>query len=818
VNQPFRSSNHEELFGPYRLEALLGRGGMGEVFRAFDTEYDRVVALKRLPARLTDDHEFRARFEREAQLAAGLRNPHIIPIHRFGDLDGCLFVDMHFVDGLDVADLIKAVGPVSPERAVAITEQAASALDAAHAGGLVHRGVKPSNLLIDRDVAESFDESPGGHVYVVDFAITHADAATRSYSLGQTEAFLGGFEYMAPEQFDGVIDKRVDIYALACVLFELVTGQKPFQAAGSGLPGWAHAHLHVAPTVPSQIRPELGTGLDEVIDRALAKKSEDRYESAGELVVAAREALAATGEPSTEAAVIGLDNLADEYADVAECAERKPIEQAAGLDVLEDGSSPDPSAATVQVAGLPRRPGDTSLEVPGALFVPAGDAEARSATDSLIEIGDDAENYEAPPAGTGVSGEEADPQPGRAEQQAAADDGREPKAGAAENVFEKGGAARPGQPGPAGSPASAAHRRVSRTRSSARWWLAVVAVIGVLAAGVGTVVTMSQDDPTDAAESATPPDPSEALPPELVAPSDATGPTVRRVVPVGQAPQGLAASPGGGPVLVANVGSRTVSVIDRDSATVAASMPMPGTPRYVTVSPDGRRAYVSMYSGEGADSAVAAIDIASGSVSALVPSSPEPYALAAAPTGDVYVPSHGSASVAILDAQTLEFGRSVTVEPNPHSVAFSPSGGRAYTANHESDSISVIDVASNTVVTTVDVGRSPHALATSPDGRLVAVANYDDGTISFVETVGNRTTMTVPVGPTPQHLTFSADGSRLYVVNEDTDALTTVDVATGAVVATTPVGRSPRFVVATSDGTLYVSNSVDGTVSVLDVS
>jgi YVTN family beta-propeller protein len=783
VNQ-HRSSFHEELFGPYRLEALLGRGGMGEVFRAFDTEYERVVALKRLPAQLTNDHEFRARFEQEAQLAAGLHNPHIIPIHRFGDLDGRLFIDMRFVDGFDVADLIKAVGPVSPERAVAITEQAAGALDAAHTAGLVHRGVKPSNLLIDRKVAESFDESLGDHVYLVDFAITDAHAATRSHSLRRTEALFGSFEYMAPEQFDGVIDKRADIYALACVLFELVTGQKPFQGTGP---------------VPSQIRPELGTVLDEVIDRATAKNPEDRYESAGELVVAARQALTATGEPSTEAAVIGLDSRADEYAYVAEWAERKHIEQAAGRDVLEDGSSPDSSSAVVLVAGPPRGEGDT----PGALFVPAGDAEARSATDSVIEIVDDTENddtenddtendtenYEAPPAAAGEPGEDADPQPVRAEPQTDSDDGREPKAGVPD---------------------------------SARWWLAAVAaiaVISVLAAGVATIVTMSRDDPADAAASATPPDPIAAMPPERVAPADSTGPTVRAVVPVGQAPQGLAVFPGGGPVFVANTGSRTVSVIDHDAAAVSAAFPMPGTPRYVTVGPDGRRAYVSMYSGEGADSAVAAIDFPSGSVSALVPSSPEPYALAAAPTGDVYVPSHGSASVAILDGQTLEFGRSVTVEPNPHGVAFSPSGQRAYSANHESNSISVIDVASNTVVSTLDVGLSPHALAASPDGRLVAVANYDDGTISFVETIGNRTTMTIPVGPTPQHLTFSADSRRLYVVNEDTDGVTTVDVAAGAVMATTPVGRSPRFVVATPDGrTLYVSNSVDGTVSVLDVS
>ena len=263
---------------------------MGEVYRAFDTEHERVVALKRLAPHLADDPDFRARFKQEARLAARLRNPHIITIHRFGELAGHLFIDMRYVEGFDAADLVKAVGPLAPHRTVALVEQVASALDTAHAAGLVHRDVKPSNLLLDREVSQQL----GDFIYLADFGITRSSSSTRSYSLTRTGALLGSLDYMAPEQFDGVVDKRVDIYALTCVFFELLTGKKPYH--GAGLPALMHAHVNVAPPEPSGFNPDLGTAFDDVIRRGMAKNPVDRFHSAGELAAAARRAAVAISE------------------------------------------------------------------------------------------------------------------------------------------------------------------------------------------------------------------------------------------------------------------------------------------------------------------------------------------------------------------------------------------------------------------------------------------------------------------------------------------------------------------------------------------
>ncbi|WP_281360625.1 serine/threonine-protein kinase [Lentzea indica] len=158
----------EETFGPYRIEQLLGRGGMGEVHRAYDTAHDRLVALKRLSPGIHDDADYRARFRREAQIVARLREPHVIPIHAYGEIDGRLYLDMRLVEGRDLSDILRE-GTVEPARAVRIVEQVASALDAAHADGLVHRDVKPSNILV----------TSGDFVYLVDFGIARSVSPSR---------------------------------------------------------------------------------------------------------------------------------------------------------------------------------------------------------------------------------------------------------------------------------------------------------------------------------------------------------------------------------------------------------------------------------------------------------------------------------------------------------------------------------------------------------------------------------------------------------------------------------------------------------------
>ena len=211
-----------DQFGPYRLDKLLGRGGMGEVYLAYDTVHQRVVALKLLLESLSAEPDYRARFEREARIAAGLREQHIIPIHRFGEIDNRLFIDMRLVEGEDLARLLgRAKARSTPRRAVGIVRQVASALDAAHAAGLIHRDVKPANVLIAGAAADGPDA-----VYLADFGIVRR---SRRPGITATGVAVGTPAYMAPERFTGApADHRVDVYALGCTLYEMLAGRPPF--------------------------------------------------------------------------------------------------------------------------------------------------------------------------------------------------------------------------------------------------------------------------------------------------------------------------------------------------------------------------------------------------------------------------------------------------------------------------------------------------------------------------------------------------------------------------------------------------------------
>ncbi|HEY1967837.1 MAG TPA: serine/threonine-protein kinase, partial [Pseudonocardia sp.] len=269
-----------QLFGPYRLEELLGRGGMGEVWRAFDTVKKRTVALKRLPAVLAADREFQARFRREAELAAALSEPHIIPIHDFGDVDGQLFIDMRLVEGSDLATVLTEHGPLSPVRAVSIIGQVACALDAAHAAGLIHRDVKPSNILLS-GTAHDF-------AYLIDFGI--ARSAGGATAMTATGATIGTMDYIAPERLlTGRCDHRSDVYALGCVLYETLTGAPPFP--GLSADAQMYHHVHTPPPLPSAHRPDLLVALDAVVTTAMAKDPDQRFRSAGGLATAAQAAL-----------------------------------------------------------------------------------------------------------------------------------------------------------------------------------------------------------------------------------------------------------------------------------------------------------------------------------------------------------------------------------------------------------------------------------------------------------------------------------------------------------------------------------------------
>ncbi|MFQ6328812.1 protein kinase domain-containing protein [Nocardia sp. CWNU-33] len=266
----------EEQFGNYRLDRLLGRGGMGEVWLARDTDGGREVALKVLSANLATDGEYRRRFEREARLGSTLRNPHIVRIHGFGEQGGRLFIAMDYIDGIDLAEMLGRVRTLAPAAAVDFVTQVASGLDAAHRAGLIHRDVKPSNILIDN----------GGHAYLIDFGIAKGMGQTAVTATGMA---IGSWPYMAPERFNGTVDARSDIYSLACVLYECLTGRRPY--GDTDPPRQMHDHLMATPPCAASVNPSVPAALDAVIACGMAKDQARRYSSARDFADAARAAV-----------------------------------------------------------------------------------------------------------------------------------------------------------------------------------------------------------------------------------------------------------------------------------------------------------------------------------------------------------------------------------------------------------------------------------------------------------------------------------------------------------------------------------------------
>jgi DNA-binding beta-propeller fold protein YncE len=277
------------LVAGYRLEERIGEGGMAAVFRAYDSRLGRYVALKILAPALATDETFRQRFVRESRAAAAVDEPHIIPVFEAGESDGVLFIAMRYVRGGDVRSLLGRSGQLAAVQAAEIVAQAASALDAAHARGLVHRDVKPANMLL-----ESSGAGAGGpdHVYLSDFGLSKgALAATGLTAKGE---FLGTLDYVAPEQIEGrQLDGRSDEYALACSAFEMLYGEPPFRRE-QGV-SVMYAHLSEPPPLVRSRRPELPAAVDEVLAKGMAKRPAARYGSCGEFAAALRSALGAEG-------------------------------------------------------------------------------------------------------------------------------------------------------------------------------------------------------------------------------------------------------------------------------------------------------------------------------------------------------------------------------------------------------------------------------------------------------------------------------------------------------------------------------------------
>jgi streptogramin lyase len=294
------------VFGGYRLEAVAGRGGMGVVYRARQLRPDRLVAVKVIAPDLAKDSAFRRRFERESEMAASIEHPNVIPVYEVNEVDGLLFIAMRFVEGMDLHELIG--DGLDPVPAVDIVDQVAAALDAAHARGLVHRDVKPANVLVS-------EASGRRHAYLTDFGLTKRTAA--SNRITKTGTFLGTVDYAAPEQIRGDrLDARTDVYALACVLYHALTGDVPFPRDSELAAIWAH--IEEEPPSLTDHGIDVAPAFDEVVRRGMAKEPDDRYASAGDLARAALAACEGRSVPLRErtvgigdAAPAGVETVVD---------------------------------------------------------------------------------------------------------------------------------------------------------------------------------------------------------------------------------------------------------------------------------------------------------------------------------------------------------------------------------------------------------------------------------------------------------------------------------------------------------------------------
>ena len=355
-----------DVIAGYRLDELAGRGGMGVVFQATHIALERRVAVKLIAPELAANEQFRERFKRESRVAASIDHAHVIPIFDAGDEDGQLYVAMRYVDGTDLGELIARQGKLPPLQAVELTAQVGEGLDVAHERGLVHRDVKPANVLLE-------SRGSGYHSYLTDFGLVKT-VGEASGVLTRTGQWLGTPDYAAPEQITGAdVDARTDVYALGCMLYHMIAGKPPFE--GDTDVAKMFAHMSQPPGSLSEVQPGVPAELDEVIRTALAKDPAERHRSAGELASAARRAI---GEDTRAGAAkaVGAAPTETPHEDETVVSPREPRRIAAPL--AETAATPSASPRSERPNEAVERPSSRNrwLVLAAALVLLGGGALA----------------------------------------------------------------------------------------------------------------------------------------------------------------------------------------------------------------------------------------------------------------------------------------------------------------------------------------------------------------------------------------------------------------------------------------------------------
>ena len=716
--------------GNYRLETLLGVGGMGEVYKAYDTHRDRYVALKLLPQVFSGDRDYLKRFQRESNVAARLRDPHVIPIHDFGEIDGQLFIDMRLVDGVDIAALLDRYGRIAPQRAVYLISQVAEALDAAHADHLVHRDIKPSNILV----------TSSDFVYVVDFGIARS-VGGRQTPLTHTGAYIGTLDYMAPERFIGhEVDGRADVYSLACLLHECLTGAPPF--SGKDLPALMYAQLYFGPPEASSLVEGIPPALDAVIARGMAKDPKDRFQAAGALAAAAREALLA------EAPTPQLMELQHTWTEIPDPA--PPVAAAAAWPDVAEPPDPEPEPAAEPA----------TRAVP---YVPTQLAAAYRVDDGNV-----------------IRPENIPPGPS----------------------LDPDGSRVPPGVAPDGPPRGRAWRRLGIPILIAAAALAVAIVLVVMAspgtktggpsAGQSTVSVPGFALPTVAGTLSVGGFPNYVQ----VAPNGQfayiTNQGTRAITVLNTAtdqvsgtisipqgpPQAVSFSPDSRTAYVSVYGSHsTPAIVFIDTATgkVTSTVPVNNhEPGPSATSPDGLSLYVpnhNMVQGGAGDNILDVINLATKKVQSIPVKANPHWAVVDNKNGRLYVTNHMSALVTVLNAKTNQIINTIQTGETPHSADLSPDGSRLAVTSYSGNEVFLINTATDKQVAVIRVGREPLDVAYSPDGRYLFTVNNLDNTVTVIDTANNLVVTEIPAGKAPTSISVLPNGRKAYVTEENSGAI-----------------------------------------------
>jgi YVTN family beta-propeller protein len=663
---------------------------MGVVYKATHLALDHVVALKVISPALAQDERFRRRFAEESRIAVSIRHPNVVAIHHAGEEDGLLFVTMDLIDGTDLRVLMHQEGRMSPDRAATVIAEVAAALDAAHARGLVHRDIKPGNILIEGDPE---DGGPVDRVYLTDFGLARLVEATTGVTA--TGAFVGTLDYVAPEQIRGErVDARADVYALGCVLFELLTGNPPFAARDDKV-AKMYAHLQEEPPRLRVLRPELPGELDLAMARALDKDPEKRFPSAGDFARAVNAAVA--GQPTIEAErSVGVGAAAPGPPDATTSAER---DRAAGAPPEPPASEPtvaaptDPERPSEATVTRPRDPRPSSGSRRGPVLA-AGAALVAIVVAAVLLLGGGGED------------EGGDPTTAATQTTAPGGDGQAP----AKATID-------GKPVPVGDlPVSPIHGEKG---------------IYVNNRTAGTVSFVDGDPASEVKEFPAGEKPEAVVESagslwvsqgrgNMVLKLDPESGAVQDEIPVGAQPSGMAVGDDGS-VWVANFGDATVSRIDPNSGDVE-SIEVGEGPYGIAV--EGNAVWVSNRT----DDSVLRINAASDrpdSMAVTIGSNPKGVAID--DQGQVWVANAGDDTVSIVangsEEDTVEVGQ------EPRGVVFAFDS--IWVSVGATNQVVRIDPTSGAVLQRINVGLGPEGITAGP--KSVWVANGFDGTLTRID-------------------------------------------------------------------------------------